>query len=258
MTSLENYTGLADLAGKTVLITGGASGIGAALVEGFVSAKAKVAFLDIDVSAANGLCSRIQKSHGEKPLFIECDITNVAALQTSITMIAERMGPISVLINNAALDTRHSLAELTPDAWDQSLNVNLRPQFFAMQTVAPMMATLGEGSIINVSSNSCMLGLEGYPAYVAAKAAIIGMSKALARELGPKNIRVNTLVPGWVMTDRQKKMWVTDDALAECIGTQSLKEAITPDDMVGPCLFLASRMGRMMTGQTMVIDGGRV
>ena len=247
-----------DLKGASVFITGGGSGIGAALVEGFLAQLAKVALIDLNADAATALCDRLEMTYGTRPLFIQCDIRDVAALQDAIGMAKEAHGPISVLVNNATRDDRHTLDALSVDGWDDSIAVNLRPHFFTAQAAASQMEAAGGGSIINVSSNSYMLGLAGYPAYVTTKAGIAGLTKALARELGPRGIRVNCLVPGWVMTGRQKEVWVTQDALQECLDAQALKTTIEPEDMASACLFMASKASRMMTGQTLVIDGGRV
>ena len=245
-----------DLKDRHIFITGGGSGIGAALTEGFLSQGGRVSF--VGLSDTTEFCDRMAAAYETRPLFLECDIRDVAALQEAIATARETFGPVEVLVNNAARDTRHKLEEFSQDQWDDSLNTNLRPQFFAAQAVAPDMRENGGGAIINLSSNSYMLGLAGYPAYVAAKAGIMGLTKALARELGPDNIRVNCLIPGWVMTDRQKELWVTDEAVAECLDSQSIKDTIKPEEMAPPCLFLASRASRMMTGQPMVVDGGRV
>ena len=247
-----------DLKGVSVFVTGGGSGIGAALTEGFLVQGARVGFVGLDEAGNTAFCDRMEERHGVRPLFRRCDIRDVAALKTAIAEVREAHGPITVLVNNAARDTRHSLEDLTVEDWDASIATNLRPQFFTAQTVAPHMRAAGRGAIVNLSSNSFMLGLAGYPAYVAAKAAIAGLTKALARELGPAGIRVNCLVPGWVMTERQKELWVTEEALAECLEQQALKETIAPEDMASACLFLASAASRMMSGQTLVVDGGRV
>ncbi|WP_300271244.1 SDR family oxidoreductase [Halomonas sp.] len=244
-----------DLKGQSVFITGGGSGIGAALTEGFLSQGAKVAF--VGLSDADAFCDAMQEKYANRPLFIECDIRDVDALQGAIAQAREAHGPIGVLVNNAARDTRHRLDDWSVAQWDDSLATNLRPQFFTAQAVAPDMRTLGGGAIINLSSNSYLLGLGGYPSYVTAKAGIMGLTRALARELGPDAIRVNCLIPGWVMTERQKELWVNDADLQECLDQQCLKEAIPVEDMIGPCLFLASQASRMMTGQELVVDGGR-
>lgn len=245
-----------DLAGSSVFITGGGSGIGAALTEGFLSQGAKVAF--VGLTDASDFCDTMQAKYDNRPLFIRCDIRDVEALKDAIGEARKAHGPVRVLVNNAARDTRHRLDEWGVAEWDDSMATNLRPQFFTAQQVAPDMREQGSGAIINLSSNSYLLGLAGYPAYVTAKAGIMGLTKALARELGPEGIRVNCLIPGWVMTERQKELWVNDKDLKECLDQQCLKEAIPVEDMIGPCLFLASQASRMMTGQELIVDGGRV
>ncbi len=245
-----------DLNGASVFITGGGSGIGAALTEGFLAQGAKVGF--VTLSDHSKFCDEMQEKYGVKPIGIQCDIQNIDGLQNAIEQVCTENGNVSILVNNAASDARHTLGDFSSDDWDASLNTNLKPHFFTAQAVAKNMQKAGGGAIINLSSNSYMLGLEGYPAYVTAKAGIMGLTKALARELGYHNIRVNCLIPGWVMTERQKELWVTDDSLSECLEQQSLKTAILPEDIVAPCLFLASNAARMMTGQALIIDGGRV
>ncbi|MDI5892880.1 SDR family NAD(P)-dependent oxidoreductase [Halomonas rhizosphaerae] len=244
-----------DLKGQSVFITGGGSGIGAALTEGFLAQGARVAF--VGLSDAGEFCDAMEAKYANRPLFIECDIRDVAALEAAVARARETHGPIGVLVNNAARDTRHSLEEWSVEEWDDAIATNLRPQFFTAQQVAPDMRALGGGAIINLSSNSVHLGLSGYPTYVTAKAGILGLTRALARELGGDAIRVNCLIPGWVMTERQKALWVNDADLKECLEQQCLKEAIPVEDMVGPCLFLASNASRMMTGQELIVDGGR-
>lgn len=244
-----------DLKDQSVFITGGGSGIGAALTEGFLAQGARVAF--VGLSDAAPFCDEMAAKYANRPLFIECDIRDIQALQGAIDQAREAHGPIGVLVNNAARDTRHTLDDWSVEDWDDSMATNLRPQFFTAQRVAPDMRALGGGAIINLSSNSVHLGLAGYPTYVTAKAGILGLTRALARELGPDNVRVNSLIPGWVMTERQQALWVNEADLNECLDQQCLKEAIPVEDMIGPCLFLASKASRMMTGQELVVDGGR-
>jgi NAD(P)-dependent dehydrogenase (short-subunit alcohol dehydrogenase family) len=247
-----------DLKGKRVFITGGGSGIGAYLTAAFALQGARVSFVSLREEPARLLCDQIEEHTGVRPHFSSCDIRDLPAFETALGAAVAEMGGLDVLVNNAARDTRHTIDSLTPEQWDDSLNTNLRPQFFAMQRAAREMEKAGAGSIINVGSNSANLALTGYPAYVTAKAAIVGLTRAAARELGEKNIRVNALIPGWIMTERQKRLWVTEEALAECMAEQSLKFAIQGEDLVESALFLASRASRAITGQELIIDGGRV
>lgn len=245
-----------DLRGKSVFITGGGSGIGEYLTEGFVAQGARVAF--VQRSDATSLCDRLEKEHGERPLFIKCDVTDIPALRSAIAQAADAHGDIEVLVNNAAWDNRHTLDELTVEQWDYMQNVNIRHHFFAVQAVAAGMRKAGGGSIINYSSISYMMGNGGYVAYVAAKAGITGLTRGLARELGPDGIRVNALMPGWVLTDRQRELWVTPEGLGGHLNRQSLKIEIPPEAMVEPTLFLASGASTVMTGQALVVDAGVV
>ncbi|UWR14135.1 SDR family NAD(P)-dependent oxidoreductase [Sulfitobacter sp. M368] len=245
-----------SLTGKSVMITGGGSGIGAALTLGFLSAGAKVTF--VQNQDGIGFCDQAEQETGTRPHYIECDLTDVPALKRAMEQTREIQGPLSVLINNAANDQRHSTEDVTEAFWDWSQSINLKAQFFACQAAIADMRGLGGGTIINVSSISYMMGNAGYPAYVAAKAGIAGMTRSLAREFGADNIRINTLIPGWVMTERQKALWATEDAVAAHMERQALKQVLMPQDMVGPALFLASDMSFGMTGQALVIDGGVV
>lgn len=249
-----NYT---DLKGKNILITGGGSGIGASFVKNFCLQGANVAFVSIDEDNSHKLCDEVARLTGRRPLFMYCDVTEVSQLQRIIDTIIHQIGLIDVLINNAANDSRHALEQLAVEQWDALMNVNLRPHFFTAQSVAGGMKRLQQGSIVNVGSNSALLGLSGYPAYVAAKAGIVGLSKALARELGVFGIRVNTLIPGWVMTERQKQLWATPEAVEECLAQQCLKATISAQDIANAGLFLASSASKMMTAQTLIVDGGR-
>ena len=247
-----------DLSGQTVFITGGGSGIGACFTRAFTQQGAKVGFVSLRQEVAEQLCDDIEQSTNSRPFYIHCDIRNVDALREAIEKVRAALGPISILVNNAARDTRHKLESMTVDEWDNLLNTNLRPYFFTAQAVRPDMADLGHGSIINLGSNSANLGLAGYPAYVASKAAIVGMTKALARELGPGNIRVNALISGWVLTERQRELWATEEALAECLQQQCLKTTVTEENIAHTALFLASDASAMITGQSVIVDGGRV
>lgn len=245
-----------DLKDSSVFITGGGAGIGAAITEGFIQQGAKVAF--VQRSDASDFVAQMQDKYAVSPLFIQCDITDIEALQQALEQAAQAHGTISTLVNNAANDARHSLPDYTLEQWDAGMAVNLRPHFFSAQAVSPGMQALGYGAIINFSSISYMMGNAGYPAYVASKAAITGLTRALARELGPNNIRVNTLLPGWVLTDKQLALWATEESLAEHLGRQCIKQHLAAQDIVDSTLFLASKASRMITGQALAVDGGVV
>lgn len=245
-----------DLSGASVLITGGGTGIGAALTEGFARQGAKVAFVDIRRRQSLELADRLALSAAHAPVFIEADLRDTEAIRRSVDKAADMHGPITVLVNNAADDDRHEIADVDVGYWDNNHAVNLRPHFFTAQAVVDGMRGAGGGAIINFTSTSYMLNMGDMPAYTAAKAGIVGLTKGLAGKLGAHNIRVNAIAPGWVMTGRQKQLRVTEERLAATIGRQSIKEAIQPEDMVGPCLFLASGASRMVTAQVLIADGG--
>ncbi len=243
-----------DLNGQSVFVTGGGSGIGAALTEAFLRQGAKVAFCQR--SDATPFCDAMESATGNRPLFLPCDISVTDQLQLTLSTAAKAQGPITVLVNNAANDQRHDTLKTDETFWDWSINVNLRSYFFACQSVIPGMKAAGGGSIINFSSISFMMADTGYAAYITANAGIVGMTRTLAREFGPDRIRVNAVAPGWVLTDRQKEMWVTPDALANHLAKQCLPDPIQPEDLAGSVLFLASTASRMMTSQTLILDGG--
>ena len=245
-----------DLDGRSVFITGGGSGIGASLTEGFLGQGCRVAF--VQRSDASDFAAGLGDRHGNAPLFIPCDVTDVTALQAAMAEAAAAHGPITVLVNNAANDARHPVEGYSPEQWDRSQAVNLRPHFFTIQAAAPGMRAAGGGAIVNYSSISYLMGAEGYLSYVAAKAGITGLTYGFARTLGPDNIRVNAILPGAVLTERQLELWVTPEGAHEFLDRQCLKENLYPPDLVGPTLFLASDASRMVTGQTLVVDGGVV
>jgi NAD(P)-dependent dehydrogenase (short-subunit alcohol dehydrogenase family) len=245
-----------DLAGASVFITGGGNGIGATLTDGFLAQGAKVAF--VGRSDAAPFVAQMAEKHGVAPLFIRCDITDIPALQDAIAQAATAHGPLRVLVNNAANDTRFDADTITEQDWDASQAVNLKAYFFACQAAARQMRGNGGGAIVNYASISVMMGLPNLAPYIAANAGIMGLTRTLAREWGPDNIRVNALAPGWVLTDRQKRLWITPEALQAHLDRQCLKTPLDPDDVLGGTLFLASDTSRMMTGQTLVIDGGVV
>ncbi len=253
MTDLPTFP---DLANRSVFITGGGSGIGAALTEGFLRQGARVAF--VQRSDASDFAAKMEEKTGNRPHFMACDITDMARLEATISEASEVHGPVSVLVNNAANDKRHTTLDVDEDFWDWSVAINLKAYFFAAQAVIPGMQKRGGGSIVNFSSISYMMGNAGYPVYTTSNSGINGLTRSLAREFGPDRIRVNALAPGWVLTQKQKDMWVTPEGLEAHLDRQCLKETLAPEDIVGGCLFLASDASRMMTGQALVIDGGVV
>jgi D-xylose 1-dehydrogenase len=243
---------------RVVFITGGASGIGAEHVTQFVAQGAKVAFVDIADDAAHGLLRKIEASGHGAPLYRHCDLKDIAALQATIAEVGQRLGPISVLVNNAANDQRHRFEDVTVEHWDERLATNLRHQFFAIKAVAPMMRAAGGGSIINFGSISWHALQGGMPAYTTAKAAVEGLTRGMARDLGPDRIRVNTVIPGWIMTERQITLWLTPEAEKNLLQVQCLKEKLVPADVTRMVLWLASDDSRMCTAQLWVVDGGRM
>lgn len=253
---MSEYATFHDLAGASVFISGGGAGIGAALTEGFIAQGARVAF--VQRSDGTAFCDEIEARHGARPLFIPCDITDIAALRSALGQAAQAHGPVTVLVNNAADDKRHTTEDVTEEFWDWSMAINLKSYFFACQAAVAGMKKAGGGSIINFSSISYMMGNAGYPAYTTANSGINGLTRSLAREFGPDRIRVNALAPGWVLTRKQNDLWVTPEGLAAHLERQCLKDALDPADIVGGVLFLASNASRMMTGQALVIDGGVV
>ncbi|KEJ88945.1 SDR family NAD(P)-dependent oxidoreductase [Sulfitobacter donghicola] len=245
-----------DLKDKSVFITGGGSGIGAFLTDGFMKQGANVSF--VQRSDASAFCDEMEAKHGRRPFFQTCDISDIPALKQCLAKAAAHQGPITALINNAANDARHATQEVTEEFWDQSQAINLKSYFFACQAVIDGMRTSGGGAIVNMTSISYMMGNTGYPSYTTANSGINGMTRSLAREFGPEKIRVNALAPGWVLTDKQKEQWVTPEAIAAHVDRQCLKETLAPEDIVDAVLFLSSNASRMMTGQSMVVDGGVV
>lgn len=246
----------ADLEGASVLITGGGTGIGASLTLGFASQGARVAFIDIAEAPSKALCDEIANLTGSRPLFLNADLRDVAALRAAVEAAEAAHGPVGVLVNNAANDIRHAAETVTVDEWDDNLSINLRPHFFTVQAVVPGMKKEGRGAIVNFTSTSFMLNLGDMPAYTAAKAGIIGLTKGLAGRYGKDGIRVNAIAPGWVITERQRQLWAAPDKLEAHIARQAIPREMHPDDMVGPCLFLASDASAMLTAQTLIVDGG--
>ena len=248
----------ASLQDRSVLITGGATGIGAALVEAFAAQGARVGFIDLDAASGAALVQRLSAAAGlrHRPAFEAADLTDAAALPQVIGRLRAVIGPLAVLVNNAANDQRHRIEQTTPASWDAGIAVNLKHQFFAAQAVAPDMRALGGGSIINLGSISWKLKQGGMPVYTTAKAAVQGLTRSLARDLGPDRIRVNTLVPGWVMTDKQLRLWVTDGAKDEIARGQCLAAPLLPWHIASMALFLAADDSAMCTAQDFIVDGG--
>jgi NAD(P)-dependent dehydrogenase (short-subunit alcohol dehydrogenase family) len=253
---LTNFGKFPSLRDKTVFVTGGGSGIGAAIVESFVDQRARVAFVDIDEAASHGLCESMRAQYGAAPHFIRCDVTDIASLQATIDKVGRDLGDIDVLVNNAANDMRHDWKDVTPGYWDEGMAINLRPMFFAIQSVAPQMKRLGGGSIINFGSISWKVRMGGAAAYTTAKAAVHGLTRGMARDLGQDGIRVNTVLPGWVMTERQKKLWLDEAGEKLLDQEQCLRGRIAPIDVARLVMFLASDDARMCSAQEFTIDGG--
>ena len=247
-----------SLEGKSVFVSGGGSGIGASIVEHFCAQGSKVAFCDIDQKASLALVETITGRGDPGPVFKPCDIRDIAQLRAAIEAAAAEIGPIAVLINNAARDDRHGFETVTPEYWDERFAVNLKHQFFAAQAVYPMMQAAGGGSIVNFGSTSWMVGQGGMPAYTTAKSAVAGLTRSLARDFGPANIRVNCIAPGWIMTERQKSMWLTPEGEKQLMERQCLKRKLEPSEMARIALFLAADDSSAMTNQTYVADGGWV
>ena len=224
----ERFAIYPSLRGRVVFITGGASGIGAEHVAQFCAQGARVAFVDIADDAANALVDRIATAGHAAPLYRHCDLKDIAALQSVIAEIGQRLGPVTALVNNAANDQRHGWQDVTVEYWDERQATNLRHQFFAIQAVAPMMRSAGGGSIINFGSVSWHSLTGGMPAYTTAKAAVEGLTRGMARDLGPDGIRVNTVIPGWIMTERQVTLWLTPEAEQDLMKVQCLKEKLEP------------------------------
>jgi NAD(P)-dependent dehydrogenase (short-subunit alcohol dehydrogenase family) len=247
-----------SLKDRSIFITGGGSGIGASLVEHFCQQGAKVCFADIADGAAHGLVTRLKQKGHAVPHYIHCDLRDIEALRLAIAEACQRHGPVSVLINNAGNDDRHKTEEVSVAYWDDRMQVNLRHQFFATQAVRPHMRDAGGGSIINLGSITWLVGDPDCPAYVTAKAAVGGLTRALARELGPEKIRVNCVLPGWVMTDRQVKLWLNEAGERQIDERQCLKDRLYPPDIARMVLFLAADDSRMCTSQNYIVDGGWV
>jgi D-xylose 1-dehydrogenase len=254
MSSFATYPSLAD---RAVLVSGGATGIGAAFVTHFARQGAQVAFMDIDEEGAAALCSSLDDVR-HAPWFLPCDVTDVQALRETIATATSVIGTISVLVNNAANDRRHRLEDCTPEDFEQSIGVNLRHQYFATQAVVPGMRELGGGSIICLGSTGWMIKNAGYPMYAMAKSAVHGLVNGLARELGKDRIRINALVPGWVITEKQRALWLDEEGEEAIRRQQCMPGYLDADDLARAALFLAADDSRMCTGQSLIVDGGWV
>jgi len=250
----DQFARYPSLKDKSVFVTGGASGIGAEIVAAFADQGARVGFVDFDAAAAEALLQRIDGAAAFEP----CDLRDIDALRAAFAGLADRIGPAAVLVNNAARDDRHDWQDVTPDYWDERMATNLRHMFFAMQAVAPGMIAAGGGSIINMGSNSWFEAVPGLPAYTTAKAAVHGLTRGMARQLGAHRIRVNCVVPGWVMTQRQKDLWVTPEAIEKHRQTQCLPDLIEPVYLARMVLFLASDDAAMCTANNYMVEAGSI
>jgi len=247
-----------SLKGKIILVTGGASGIGEAIVEAFVLQGAQVLFLDIQDEAADSLGQRLRKPECIPPQYFHCDLTNTSELQSVAEKIHQSFSAIDVLVNNAGNDKRHALEEVTSEFWDWCMRINLKHQFFMAQAVLPGMRRAKRGSIINMSSIGWVIPSIGMPVYVTAKAAIVGMTRTLAHEVGMDGIRVNCVMPGAISTEKQNKLWFTDEYKKEILQRQAIKRSIRPDEVAKLVLFLGSDESLAITNQSFVIDAGWV
>lgn len=250
--SLARYPSLID---KVVFITGGGSGIGAAMVEAFAAQEANVAFIDIAAEASKELVAKIGASR-PPPLYLECDLTDIAALEAAMEEARQRLGPIGALINNAANDQRQDADEVSEADWDRAMAVNLKHQFFAAQIARRSMRELGGGAIVNFSSTAWMIGIPSLSVYSVAKAAIVGLTNSLAREFGPDNIRVNAIAPGAVITERQRRLWMSEKDIADFCARQCINRTLLAEDVARMALFLTADDSAMITKQCYQVDGG--
>ena len=254
----DRFATYPSLRDRAVLVTGGGSGIGGSLVEHFALQGARVAFLDVAPDCSQALVESLAPRAAHRPLYLPCDLTDVPALRASIAGAAARLGPLQVLVNNAASDDRHRLEDVTPEYWDERMAVNLRHYFFAAQAVAKAMRAARAGSIVNLSSIAWVIPSTGLPAYVTAKAGIVGLTRTLAHELGRDGVRVNCVMPGAIATERQRRLWLTPEYEAEVLGRQALKRLLLPGDVARLVLFLAADDSQAITNQSYVVDGGWV
>lgn len=256
--SAPQFATYPSLRGRAILVTGGATGIGASIVVEFASQGARVAFFDVQDEPARRLVTSLESRVASTPLYFRCDLADVHALQAVAKDAIAALGGVDVLVNNAANDQRHTIEDVTPEYWDASMAVNLRPQFFMIQGVLRAMKSAGRGSIINMSSIAWMIPSTGVPVYIAAKAAIVGLTRTLAHELGPDGIRVNAVLPGAIATEKQRRLVYSPEYKAEIMASQALKRDILPEDVARLVLFLAADDSSAITNQSYVIDGGWV
>ena len=252
----SQYAIYPSLKGRRVLITGGATGIGEALVIGFAEQGAKVAFFDIQDDAGKQLTAHLAAHGCPEPIYLHCDITNLDRVRSSVARAIESLGGLDVLLNNAGNDQRHTIEEVTPQLWDTLMAVNLRHQFFVTQAALPALKQSGAGSIVNMSSIAWLIPGVEMPIYITAKAAIVGLTRTLAHEVGKDNVRVNAILPGAILTEKQRRLWVTPEYSAEILSNQAIKRHLMPDEVVRLALFLAAGDSSAITGQGYIVDGG--
>jgi D-xylose 1-dehydrogenase len=255
---MSSWASYPSLKGRSVLVTGGGSGIGAQIVRRFCEQGSKVAFVDIERGCSEELVAALSGEGHGPPLFLHCDLRDIDALRAAVRAAAEANAPITVLVNNAARDDRHPFDTVTPEYWDERFAVNLKHQFFAAQAVLPDMQAAQSGVILNFGSVSWMVGQGGMAAYTAAKSAVLGLTRSLARDYGPDNIRVNAIAPGWIMTKRQLEKWLTPEGEKELMQRQCLKRKLVPDEIAKFTVFMASEEASACTNQQYVVDGGWV
>ncbi|PJI96158.1 NAD(P)-dependent dehydrogenase (short-subunit alcohol dehydrogenase family) [Acidovorax sp. 69] len=247
-----------SLSGRSVFVTGGGSGIGAAIVAAFAKQGARVAFVDVAREASEALAQQLADAGMQRPWWRACDVRDIAALQACVADAAAELGDFSVLVNNVASDDRHTLESVTPAYYDERMAINERPAFFAIQSVVPGMRRLGGGSVINLGSTGWQGKGAGYPCYAIAKSSVNGLTRGLAKTLGQDRIRINTVSPGWVMTERQIKLWLDAEGEKELARNQCLPDKLRPQDIARMVLFLASDDAAMCTAQEFKVDAGWV
>ena len=256
MEKVMHFASYPSLRNRAVIITGGASGIGASLVEAFAGQMSRVAFLDIERDAGAKLVKQLQDRGFSAPLFHHCDLTDTRAISEAVVEIAGKLGAVDVLVNNAANDVRHSIEETTSERWDELVAINLKSQFFMCQAVLPAMRRAGRGAIVNMSSISWLIPSVNMPVYITAKAGIVGLTRTMARELGKDEIRVNCVLPGAILTEKQARLWFSEEYKAEILARQALKRMLLPQEVARLVLFLAADDSSAITNQSYVIDGG--